>query len=119
MSGLNREEIKQKIQAVLDIGGTVRFSYKEKLKDWYEDGADISLYRGSYHSSTFFSDRSLDNYIEQVFTRKNAHYFMEYVLKLVDDDEDIENLSKEEEQVYWADFLKHQKALGLNGALNV
>jgi hypothetical protein len=86
------DRIKQSISHLLDVGGTVSFSYKRDIDSWY---AEIKLYHFAEENEWFINngpisgtfknkEEAVDKYVMFMFSEKNMAYCIERLTKKLD-----------------------------------
>lgn len=93
MEDLNK--IKESISEILEAGGTVQFSYKKSLDDWYfetsiskyydkyENKTQYIIHNGKFNDSHEYKDETLDKFVKYIFNKKNLAYVIKRLVKRV------------------------------------
>ena len=92
---MDLNKIKQNISEILEVGGTVHFSYKKALNEWYFE-TSISRYYDRYENITEYiihngklsgsykdKDETIDKFIKYIFNKKNLAYVITRLEKRV------------------------------------
>ena len=89
---MNKEKIKESISQILDVGGSVSFSYKMSLESWvatvsiqYFDGyySDpcYTIHDGPAHGEYKTKEEAIDKFVDSVFNENNLAMVFEGIKK--------------------------------------